>query len=191
MFCVAVPPTVDEAVKLSSVKPAGQAVGASTLVADVTLLSVSEAVTLNRPAVPLTRVVSGHRGRMGALPPPPPLPQALKLLAVLRGAGAPVVKSVPLLPVSVQPLPARKRAVVLVAAGAAAAPSKKLALPKPTRSSICASWAAEQTVEAPLQARPAVVVARMTLPAVADRLRVPVASAVGSAVPVVVVRRTR
>jgi hypothetical protein len=49
--------------------------------------------------------------------------------AVLRGLGAPVAKSLPFWSVSVQPLSARRAAVVLVKAGVAALPSKQLALP--------------------------------------------------------------
>jgi len=48
--------------------------------------------------------------------------------AVLRGNGAPVTKSLLLLFVSVQPLPLRSTAVVLLGAGVAPDPSKKLAL---------------------------------------------------------------
>jgi hypothetical protein len=79
----------------------------------------------------------------------------------------------------VQPPSARKSAVVVLIVGAAPAPSKKLAVPYPTRSTIWASWPAEQGVLEPLQARPVVVFARITLPAVADMLIVPVASGVG------------
>ncbi len=53
----------------------------------------------------------------------------LRGLALLRGAGAPVLKSAPLLSVSVQPAAARNRAVVALAAGAVLAPSLKLAVP--------------------------------------------------------------
>ena len=49
--------------------------------------------------------------------------------AVRRGAGAPVAKSLPLLSVSVLPLPARNIAVVLPGAGAVVAPSRQSALP--------------------------------------------------------------
>ena len=56
-------------------------------------------------------------------------PQLFAGDAELRGLGAPAVKSVELLFVSVQPLSARNAAVVLLRAGAAAEPSKKLAVP--------------------------------------------------------------
>src|SRR5262245_21591044 len=49
--------------------------------------------------------------------------------AVVRGAGTSAAKSAPLLSVSWQPRLARSAAVVLESVGAAAAPSKKLALP--------------------------------------------------------------
>ncbi len=53
--------------------------------------------------------------------------------ALFRGAGAPVLKSAELLPVSVAPPPARKIAV-LVDGDGAAVPSAALAVPKPTKS---------------------------------------------------------
>src|SRR5689334_16191859 len=65
-------------------------------------------------------------------------PQTCNAEAELRGAGAAAVKSAELLSVSVQPLPARKAASVLLKVGAGLA-SEKLALPYPTRSMIWAS----------------------------------------------------
>ena len=55
-----------------------------------------------------------------------PVGQGLAAVAVLRGVGAPAVKSVELLSVSVQPPAALKAAVVFESVGAAA-PSKKFA----------------------------------------------------------------
>jgi hypothetical protein len=56
-------------------------------------------------------------------------PQGLAGDALFRGAGSADEKSAPFWSVSVQPPSARRAAVVLPSAGAAAAPSKKLALP--------------------------------------------------------------
>ena len=58
---------------------------------------------------------------------------AFKAVRVLRGAGAPIVKSVLLLSVSVQPLLLRRSAVVLLSAGVGLV-SEKLAAPKPIKS---------------------------------------------------------
>ena len=102
--------------------------------------------------------------------------------AVLRGFGAMAVKSAPLLSVSVQPLPLRSTAVVLLLAGAAL-PSKKFAPSQPTRSTIWASWAAEHGVDTPLHVRPVAVLTSATLPPVALMLILPVASGVGRATP--------
>ena len=62
--------------------------------------------------------------------------------ALLRGDGAPRVKSEPLLFVSTHPPPARVIAVVLLSR-AAAVPSAKVAVPYPTRSTICGSLGAD------------------------------------------------
>ena len=67
--------------------------------------------------------------------------------------------------------------------GAGPVPSKKLAVPKPTRSTICANCAAEHGVLEPLHARPVVVFARITLPAPPAMLIEPDASGVGSGLP--------
>ena len=61
-------------------------------------------------------------------------PQAKIAVALLRGAGAATVKSAPLLSVSVQPLLPRKPASTVLSAGQAAAPSKQVAVPYPTKS---------------------------------------------------------
>jgi hypothetical protein len=58
-----------------------------------------------------------------------PVGQRWIAVAVLRGAGVPAVKSAALSSVSAQPASSRESAVELVSVGAAAAPSKKLALP--------------------------------------------------------------
>ena len=113
---------------------------------------------------------------------PPPL-QMLGMLALLRGAGAPVAKSAALSLVSVQPSPARRIAVLLLVAGAGALPSKKFALPNPTRSRMSACCAGLQALLPPLQPRVVVVLASTTLPAVPDMLIVPLASGVGSGLP--------
>ena len=124
--CVAASPSALAAVKASSVTPAGRL---PTTLTAVTRLSLSVALTKKLPAAPAVAATSGQLGRMGALlPPPPPPPQTLKGLDELRGPGVPRAKSPALLLVSVQPLAARSRAVVLVAA-TEAVPSKKLAVP--------------------------------------------------------------
>ena len=111
-------------------------------------------------------------------------PHGSGAVAVLRGLGTAAAKSKLLLSVSVQPFPARKSAVVGEIAGAGPAPSKKFAVPYPTRSTIWASWAAEHGVLEPLQPTPAVVLATMTLPAAAAMAIVPDASGVGDRVAV-------
>jgi len=83
---------------------------------------------------------------------------------LFRGEGVPAAKSAALLLVSVHPPFARNAAVVLDREGAAPAPSKKSAIPYPTRSRIRASCSAEQCVEPPLQPRLAVPSTRATLP---------------------------
>jgi hypothetical protein len=90
---------------------------------------------------------------------------------VFRGAGAPgdagdaAEKSAPFWSVSVHPLPSRNAAAVAEIVGAAAAPSKKLALPYPTRSTIDASAAAEHGLDPPLHPSEPLVLTRATLPA--------------------------
>ena len=87
-----------------------------------------------------------------------------------RGLGAPTAKSAALSSVSTVPLPARRRAVVLLPAGAGPAPSKKLAPPYPTRSAIWARASGGQGMEPPLQPSEVGLRTRATLPAVALRL---------------------
>src|SRR3989304_5001689 len=90
-----------------------------------TVPSASEAVTVREALKPSAVVrVPPHDATTGALPP-----HGFSGEAVLRGAGAPALKSALLLSVSVQPPEARKTAVVLLGAGVAPLPSKKLALP--------------------------------------------------------------
>src|SRR4051794_2134027 len=94
---------------------------------------------------------------------------------VLRGFGAPAVKSRALLSVSVAPLPARRSALAFDGAGAAATPSKQLAVvPKPTKS------ITPVVGHEPLSA--VVAETSATLPAVALIAIVPVAFGVGSGV---------
>src|SRR5882672_4519934 len=124
------------------------------MMALVTVPSPSVALTFVDAAVPcMVLSEPGHVGMIG--------PKHLFLGDdVLRGLGGAVLKSFPLLSVSVQPRPARKMAVVLLLGPGATLPSKKLALPYPTRSMMCAASLAEHAGE-PLQARPAEVSARM------------------------------
>src|SRR5712691_3133796 len=94
---------------------------------------------------------------------------------LLRGKGAPVKKSAPLLSVSVQPPvpPRRRTAVVLLGADAGPTPSKQLAvLPKPTRSTTA------PVGQLPLSA--VLLATSATLPAVAAMAMVPLASGTGS-----------
>ena len=102
---------------------------------------------------------------------------------VLRGFGAPAPKSARLLSVSAHPELLRSKAVVLEVVGAAA-PSKKLAVPHPTRSTIIASCAGVHGVDPPLQASPMAELTRITFPAVADMAVVPLASGDGSKAPI-------
>ena len=116
----------------------------------------------------------------GVVPPPVVSP------LLLVGAGAPAVKSLELSSVS----PAvRDTAAVLLGAGALA-PSTTTAPPKPTRSCTRASAAQSAAVR---QVSGSLPLTRATVPAVADMLMLPVASAVGSAVvpPVLLASPTR
>ena len=142
------------------------------------------ALTVTLEATALTTLASGQLGTMGWLMgPPPPPPHTFSALMLLRGAGVPVAKSVLLLWVSVQPLAARSNAVMAVLVGPTL-PSKKLASPKPTRSTIWLSWVASQGLAAlPLHVSPVATVATMTLPLVPERLMPPVASGVGRSAP--------
>src|SRR5689334_17352913 len=107
--------------------------------------------------------------------PPPPV-QGLNAEAVLRGFGAPVLKSAVLLFVSTQPLPFRSTAVVFDGAAVGLPPSELFAVPKPTKST---------TPAVPAQVAPqlkaVVLLTSATLPAVALMLVLPVWSGVGKA----------
>ena len=130
--CVAATPSPLAAVKVPRATPAGRL---PTTLTALTRLSASVALTTKLDAVPDTATWSGQLGRMGALPPPPP-PHRFSGLPVLRGAGVPAAKSAALLLVSVQPLAARRLAVVLLRMGAGAAPSAPVAVgPQEIRSS--------------------------------------------------------
>src|SRR5262245_36838421 len=95
--------------------------------------------------------------------------------ALLRGWGAPVTKSAPLLLVSVQPAKPRSAAVVLPGAGAGPPPSKQSALgPYPTKSVTVA------TNGQPLPVSKVPSLTSATLPAVADIAMLPTASGRGS-----------
>src|SRR5690606_31546393 len=96
----------------------------------------------------------------------PPPPQGAGGVAPLRGAGAALEKSAALWLLSTQPWSARKAARALSSAGAAPAPSKKLAPPNPTRSRISASCSGEHGVLPPLQPSDACEATRATLPEV-------------------------
>ena len=87
-----------------------------------------------------------------------------------------MLKSLALLLVSVQPLSARSTAVLLDGAGVGLPPSLQLAVvPKPTKSTMAALGSGQAPVSA------VVVFTRATLPAVALKAVVPVASGVGRA----------
>ena len=109
--------------------------------------------------------------------------------AELRGLGAAVVKSVEFAFASVQPLLARKSAVVLLRAGAAVLPSKQVAFPKPTKSTTLLVFAFGQVappkgvVPAALPVSAVVLVTRAALPPVVAKLVEPVASGAGRAEP--------
>src|SRR5258705_12585718 len=94
--------------------------------------------------------------------------------AVLRGVGAPMVKSVELTSVSVQPLEPRIAAVVLLSP-AVGAPSEQLAVPYPTASTTPADVT---QLPAPIKV---VLLTRTTLPDAALIAMLPEVSGVGSA----------
>ena len=105
-----------------------------------------------------------------------PLPSTTGLKGVvelLRGAGVPVMKSAPLLLVSAVPWLRRKSEVVLLPA-AAAAVSKSFAVPNPTKSE-------SSVLVEPLT--PVIPATSATLPPVAEKFSIPVASAVGKFAP--------
>src|SRR3954469_4403852 len=93
---------------------------------------------------------------------------------MLRGSGAAAEKSPPFESVSAQPASVRNAAVAAASVGAAAPPSKKFALPYPTRSRMRTRAAALQGVEPPLQPSDATPVTSATFPA-------PTAMAIGVA----------
>jgi hypothetical protein len=99
----------------------------------------------------------------------------LKVVAVLRGAGAAVMKSAPLASVSVQPPSRRSTAVVLLGAAVGALPSKVPAVPKPTKSMMVLP-VADAVVKG------VVLLTSATLPAVPEMAMVPTLSAVGKLV---------
>lgn len=108
------------------------------------------------------------------MPVAPPA-QVFKGELRLRGAGVPLIKSAALFPVSTQPSDLRNTAFVLLGAGAGV-PSEQFApLPYPTK-----SMSAVPDGHAPVSA--VVWLTSATLPAVAARLMLPVASGVGSCV---------
>jgi len=110
-------------------------------------------------------------------------PQGLSGLAELRGAAAAAVKSEPLLSVSEQPPEFRKIDAVVLVAGPTV-PSKKFALPHPTKSIKCERWVGVQGVLLPLHAIPVVVSASRILPAVpAMLIVVELRSGVGNGTP--------
>ena len=85
------------------------------------------------PAIVLVAPLPWMAGMVAAMgmPPPPPPPPPLQISAaavLLRGAGAPTLKSLMLLPVSSQPPPLRSAAVVLLSTGVGV-PSMPLAVP--------------------------------------------------------------
>jgi hypothetical protein len=101
--------------------------------------------------------------------------QGLSAALVLRGFGAPAVKSAALLSVSVQLLPARETESVLEGAGVGPAPSKQFAVaPNPTKSTTPAAG------QAPLKA--VVPATNATFPAAPAMAIVPVASGIGRGV---------
>ena len=91
---------------------------------------------------------------------------------MLRGLAAAAAKSVELLSVSVQPLPFRISALVVLGAGATAVSKQVAVLPYPIKSTIVAPEG-----QAPLSA--VVLLTSATLPAVAAMAIVPGASAAG------------
>src|SRR5262245_47322904 len=92
---------------------------ALVIVAELTNPSVSLADSAVTPPTPAETVsVAGQFGTTGSLTGPP---HGAVGLAVLRGTGAPLLMSAPLLSESVQPPSARRPASVFVRDGAAAA----------------------------------------------------------------------
>src|SRR5262249_47337673 len=112
--CVLLPPMADRLAATANVTLVGLVPRVTTTVSRVP----EPACTLLGVALPVPD---------GLVEPPPP-PQTLVALALLRGVGARALKSVPLLFASVQPLTARSSAVVVLGAGAFAPPSLQLAV---------------------------------------------------------------
>ena len=103
-------------------------------------------------------------------------PQAASADALLRGVGAPAVKSVEFVSVSEQPLAPLNIAVVLLGAGVGPPPSKQFAVdPKPAK-----SITVDPNGQIPSSA--VVVLTSATLPAVELSAMVPVASGAGKPV---------
>ena len=100
--------------------------------------------------------------------------QVTAVVLELRGVGVAATKSLELTLVSVQPLPFRIAARMLLGAGVGPVPSKVVAVPYPTKSTML-----EPTLLEPVRA--VVVLTRATLPAVPAIASVPVASGVGRA----------
>src|SRR5205814_578467 len=121
-------------VKLLSVIVPGSDGVMPVIIALVTVPSGSVALTLPEVGVPTVVVkVPGQFVVIEALA------HGFAAVALLRGLGAPVAKSVELLSVSVQPPEPRSTAVVLLGAGVGPAPSKQFAVvPKPTKSMMLA-----------------------------------------------------
>jgi hypothetical protein len=149
--------------KLSRVMPETAGL---VMVALVTVPSASLALTFADAAVP-TRVVidPGHDVTIGTT-------HLFKGEEVLRGFGAPAVKSAELLFVSVHPSVARKSAVVVLGAGAGLVSEQFAVLPYPTRSITLVPVG-----QVPLKA--VVVLATTTLPAPAAIWVLSVASGAG------------
>jgi len=139
------------------------------LVTDALVTVPSESVALTPAPVAAPKVVDTLAGQVGIIGA---LAQAFVGEPLFRGFGVPVLKSVALLSVSVQPFAARSTAVVLLGAGVEPVPSKHVVLPKPTKSMMLAPVG-----QAPLSA--VVPLTSATLPAVALILIVPVAFGVG------------
>jgi hypothetical protein len=169
---VAVPPMPPAAWKPTRLMPCTAPLVMTAL---LTMLSRSFALRAPLKALPAApAMLAGQLGTIGWAAGVPPPAQTLKALAVLRGVGAPVLKSALLTSVSVQPPLARSTASEFDGAGVGPLPSKALAVvPKPTRS----------TVVAPVGVAVVVLLARMILPTVALRARLALLSGVGSATP--------
>jgi hypothetical protein len=139
---IVAPPSVRKTTASSSGHPkSGPAAGGSIalrytsattvapgLAADTPIRKTSPGRTVSRSKVRVTESGGGGGGGGGGGSAPP---HDRLVEAVLRGIGAPVVKSAALLPVSVHPPSRRIRAVVLAVVGPGE-PSEKLALPQPT-----------------------------------------------------------